>query len=507
MEQLAAHVDALRSIESLLAASSFGPVELPSLFIVPSEDKSLGRVVAPPAVSPLHIAPVRLPPAVLPGQPLLFSLDLCPAYPADDAAAVAVALSSLEHTLRCSVSLTRTVGAPVGDPSTASALRQQLQASFCPNPAERSLLVSIAVPPALDFVSKYVITVDNLSLVGERPLLVDSSLSVPVGVSHEPRPIGDAWRAAKSGDVATLITALISGGSTGEGVADESDSCLRVAVRYRHSEAVASLVHMGAYAHESTTRGNTLLYNAVCLKSPECVAALLAAPGIDVNDGAGRREGPPLVRAVHALRCLWLLLAAPGIDVDAPDDKGETALIRAALIGANSAVADLLGAGASAAARNAKGETALHVATTPECISALLRAPDADINATTALGYTPLHRAVSRIPPVDERGAWLACVSTLLAAPGIDVNARDISGSTPLHLAAIRGRTTCVRALLSAPGIDAEARDSCGLTPLRHAEVRGWRAVADILRSPGRSAGAPSVGEHRAGARSKCVVQ
>ena len=480
----------------LLAAVPNGPTELRHLRLVPCTASGLGRVVAPPRVVPSQIVPPLFPACLLPGRPLVFSLALSNAYPEKDVDAVAAALDAVIRHLVVVV-----VRMP-SSPSPPDLQRLVLPVAINPKPADRSLLVTVEVPALPEASLAGTVVVEELSLAGASLLGWPLPPAVRIGFYHDRRPPGAAWRAARAGSIPALLAALHDGGSTEE--VDGGETCLLVAIRKGRPAMVSALLRAGAIVNEPF--GVSPLCFAVSLRKADCVAALLEAPGIDVNVGRG---GTVALHAGCSSRtndeCLRLILAAPGVDVDALNSMGETALHVAAAAGASVAVAMLLAAGASPNARALDGETPLHRATTAPCVKSLIAAPGVDVNAATPLGYTPLHRAVTR--GTGSEAASLACLQALLAAPGLDPNPRDIGGETPLHIAALQGREWVVKALLdSNAGVDTSAVNRGGHTPQQLAEMRGQVAVAARLRLQG----ARTVVTAARGTQSRvchCVVQ
>ena len=111
-------------------------------------------------------------------------------------------------------------------------------------------------------------------------------------------------------------------------------------------------------------------------------------------------------------------------------------------------------------------------------VTALLAAPDVDVNAADRDAWTALMRAASR--------GHTETVTALLAAPGLNVNAADIYGQyTALMWAADMGHTQMVRALLAAPGLDVNAADRNGRTALALAKARRDLGIASLLRAAG----------------------
>ena len=69
----------------------------------------------------------------------------------------------------------------------------------------------------------------------------------------------------------------------------------------------------------------------------------------------------------------------------------------------------------------------------------------AKVNATTNVGFTPLHYLIAKFPHAEN---FMAIADILLAA-GANINAKDQKGFTPLHMAAARGYIDEVRYLLN----------------------------------------------------------
>ena len=148
--------------------------------------------------------------------------------------------------------------------------------------------------------------------------------------------------------------------------------------------------------------------------------------------------------------------------------------------------------------RNAKGETPLFLASSrghADVVSALLGAPECDVNAEDKHFRTPLHKAVkeghaevvellladsriaSGLPDVDDNTPLHLAVSsrpelvkTLAAHPSAVPNAVDKKGMTALERAIDSGRQSVVADLLSVERVDASSPGKDGLTPF-------WRAL------------------------------
>jgi len=94
-----------------------------------------------------------------------------------------------------------------------------------------------------------------------------------------------------------------------------------------------------------------------------------------------------------------------------------------------------------------------------------------NVNAHTADGETPLHRAV-------ERG--MPRLTKLLIDAGASVRARTKHGETPLHLAALHANPVLVEMLLAA-GADPNARNDSGESVLYWAALTGNTETVRVL--------------------------
>lgn len=136
--------------------------------------------------------------------------------------------------------------------------------------------------------------------------------------------------------------------------------------------------------------------------------------------------------------------------------------------------------------RNSKRETPLFQASErahAEVVSALLGAPECDVNAEDELFRTPLHRAVKR--------GHSDIVDMLLADSRIAAGLPDVNDETPLHVA-VSSRPEFVKTLAAHPSAVPNAVDKKGRTALEHAIDRGRPAiVADLLSADRVDASSP----------------
>jgi ankyrin repeat protein len=154
-------------------------------------------------------------------------------------------------------------------------------------------------------------------------------------------------------------------------------------------------------------------------------------------------------------------LITAGADVHRADTNTLKPIHHACLAGNADALRTLLGSGADATSALGDGRTCLHLAAAEgwaDMIRVLI-ANGAVLEATDALGYTPLLAASMGKASTDTIKALL----DLGALP----SARTLDGATPLHNIAARGYAPAV-SLLIEHGADPMATDNQGRTPLHY---------------------------------------
>ncbi len=127
-------------------------------------------------------------------------------------------------------------------------------------------------------------------------------------------------------------------------------------------------------------------------------------------------------------------------------------------------------------------ETALHRAAwggSLEVARFLTLEMDADVNAATPFGKTPLHRAAVQ--------GHLKIVELLIKC-GASVEKENGDGETPLHWAAKKGRLNVVEFLLDR-GADAQKKNRRGKTPADLARKNGFLLVAACMEVNDKSNG------------------
>ncbi|XP_004364854.2 hypothetical protein CAOG_01986 [Capsaspora owczarzaki ATCC 30864] len=222
--------------------------------------------------------------------------------------------------------------------------------------------------------------------------------------------------AAGQGRVESVLLLLAAGASTSRGDTQRRFSPLLLAVQEGHVEVARLLLqHPHCNPNLRNSRDYTALHFAARFNSHAIARLLLVHPALSSQELLSRDGTSPLhvAAALGSIDVLELLIEH-GVDVNQKDGTIEqTALHYAA-------------ASASPVAASA-------------CIPALLRR-EADVNATTCSGQTPLH--------IAARLGRVAAVQALLE---YDCNSSlvDASGNTPLHLACMYGHHTAVNTLLN----------------------------------------------------------
>jgi uncharacterized protein len=161
------------------------------------------------------------------------------------------------------------------------------------------------------------------------------------------------------------------------------------------------------------------------------------------------------------------------------DSGAHLTIFEAAATGAQERVEQILQTDPSSInSYSTDGWTAMHLAVFFGRVNIvhLLHSKGADINAVSKneQRVRPLHSALAN--PNN------AAVAQLLIDYGADVTATQAQGYTPLHYAASNGLESIVRNLL-ARSVDKNVRDLDGKTPRDLALEKGHPAVADLLKA------------------------
>ncbi len=154
--------------------------------------------------------------------------------------------------------------------------------------------------------------------------------------------------------------------------------------------------------------------------------------------------------------------------------SSDSSLAKAASRGDIAKVKQLINDGAKIDATDALGRTPLHMAVfySHPKTTALLIASGSNINAKDRTGMTPLHAAVlvGDLQEVD-----------LLLEKKPEIDTTNEIGLTPLHLAAATGQPQ-LSALLIKRGADVQKKDNEGRTPLSYATNNQHQKTSALLQ-------------------------
>ncbi len=189
--------------------------------------------------------------------------------------------------------------------------------------------------------------------------------------------------------------------------------------------------------------------------------------GVNI-DTLGENDWTPLhIAAIRGDSEVARLLINKGANVHAKDDLGLTPFFWAIFRGNADVLRVLIGADVDFKF----DDNALHDAAKNDHagIARILIERDADVNAKSDTGQTPLHVFVSK-------GRW--AITQFLVESGADVNAKDDKGWTPLHEATSKGYSW-IAPFLVERGADPYRRDNNGKTPLDVSETPAVREVVE----------------------------
>jgi hypothetical protein len=258
-------------------------------------------------------------------------------------------------------------------------------------------------------------------------------------------------------------------------------------------EAVTKLLDLGVPIQSVDAQGADALLRAAGCGHAALIPLLLergADPAQTAPSGA-----TPLSAAVTARRdSVVAVLLERGVAADSRLPTGGTPLMIAAALGFPEIIARLLARGAQATASDERGTSALHAAAqfafrSSETESArrsleLLIEHGADVNATNAIGQTPLLLLLGgRADPgnaVDQK--HLLALLPLFLLARADLNVQDQRGVGPLHACAMHGLLLPARTLLAAKA-DPTRRDVLDRSARQVAQLLGYIDLAAELGS------------------------
>lgn len=137
-------------------------------------------------------------------------------------------------------------------------------------------------------------------------------------------PSGDAFDAARNGDLPRLREALDAGLPV-SARNDAGDCLLMLAAYHGHEDAVALLLERGADANAINARGQHVLAG-VCYKGAAAIADRLLAAGANANGIAGASRSPLMYAAMYNHAQVTRLLLEHGADAGLHNAEGKNAL-------------------------------------------------------------------------------------------------------------------------------------------------------------------------------------
>lgn len=286
-----------------------------------------------------------------------------------------------------------------------------------------------------------------------------------------------------------IVDALLAAGARPDSVVGEGETLLMIAARTGHQAIVERLLARGANPNAlERWRGQTALMLAAGNSHAGVVTALVRR-GANPNAVSDTLEFWSMVpsepatpkiamarggmTALHyaarqgARESVAALAAAPGVELNLPDPDGVTPLLYATLNGHFDIAADLLEAGADPNAADSFGRTVLFSAVHMNRPDREPRAPARTDDATTPLALAAL--ALSKGAKVDSR-----ITGRIPNRCSQGCQPAGLEGATPLWRAARSGDVVAVRLLLNA-GADPAIAARDGSTAAMMAAGMSWR--------------------------------
>ncbi|MHB1000839.1 MAG: ankyrin repeat domain-containing protein [Armatimonadota bacterium] len=266
-------------------------------------------------------------------------------------------------------------------------------------------------------------------------------------------------RDGKPGDM-KLLKLLIENGAdiNVKGIDDETP--LHMAARTNQNDAARLLIDNGADTNALDSKHQTPLL-LVLSNNNETLAEILIEKGADVKASDEDGKTALLLASGKGNPGIISLLISKGGDINAKDNNGYTPLLVSIKNGNIDIVELLIEKGADVKVKNKDGNTPLHYAaygvlcdtdvsfkeekiTTQNTYknnpSLVLQLIDkgADINASNAIGETPLHNAAK---------IGFNNIITIFVLNGAEIDARTAKGDTPIDVARKNGRDNIVSLL------------------------------------------------------------
>jgi ankyrin repeat protein len=256
---------------------------------------------------------------------------------------------------------------------------------------------------------------------------------------------------------------------------------LHVAIRVRDSAWLAAHIRAGEPVNTVDHAGYTPLQLAAEKGFDEAVGMLLACVHVEVDLA---REHDNATALMLAAERGWYgivdQLLSVKADVHVKRGDGATALFIAALSGVVGPVSALLSAGASVNEPCDDGETPVFNMGSDEVVQLLID-NGARVDYVNHAGFTPLHKAA-------QVGIHTRVWANMLKLPDANVNAVTVFGATPLYLAAQYRHTSMAEMLLEKAGVEINTRLTCvspGASALYAAAETGNNELVALLLQAG----------------------
>ncbi|EQC30617.1 hypothetical protein SDRG_11672 [Saprolegnia diclina VS20] len=318
----------------------------------------------------------------------------------------------------------------------------------------------------------------HLSCLGGAKRLVKLCLRYQMdvgGVNHAGRTPLHMLVAAPHAYRAELIDYLIDHGAWQEARDSNGETPLLLATSLNHVDCIEVLLRRAADVHVvSSMTHETPIMTAVAANFLEAAHLLLglgrcSPHATDLNDGATLLHDAAARGFVEMVQ----LLLAHGANIDAVDVDGSTPIMYAIYNDQPQMLRFLLEAGAAPDMTNVAGLGAIHIAIDKPAHASLLAAFNADVNAWTLQGETPLH--------LSCRSDSLLESSRVLLSFGAAIDAKNRRGNLPAHIAAKHGAAETMRLLIEY-STNMNMRNYDNKNPLGEARMHHQLGVIDVIQ-------------------------